>query len=162
MDENRREGDRLSSGLSLATATPRELSTPTAGTPLQIQPQYGNCFYKENGDFCCEPSPMSESMHNDIPCALHTPAGSPARCIPSRGEAQRSGGLAPLLPPLTFPAACSGVQDQGRPQEALPGLLPGEEAWAVVHLLQNEPKAQTKTDVAPLAVKITCKIVPFP
>lgn len=105
---------------------------------------------------------MSESLHSDPPRALHTPAGSPSRRS-YRGcgrEAQRSSrGLPPLLRPPALPAARSGVQDQGRHQEALQGLLLRKEARPVVHLLQNEPKAQAEADVAPFAVK-SCKLRP--
>lgn len=145
-------------------ACPRDQASPApcclSLNLSRIQPQHGDCFLKENDGFCLEPSTTSESLLSDTPRALHASAASASCCSSCGCKAQRSH-LTSVLPPLACPAACHGVQDQGRHPEALQGLLPREEAWAVVHLLQNESKAQAEADVAPLSVKLYAKLHHF-
>lgn len=129
---------------------------PPQGGPQQ----HGVCAGAEGAGVSPEPAAPAEPAPGDAPSALHSPAWTLSRCRCHWYEVHGVGAhgpRAPARPPAARPAACPGVQDQGCHQGALPGLLPREEARALVHLLQDQPEAQAATDVVPVA-KITCKV----
>lgn len=115
---------------------------PRAPAPnFQIQPRHGHRLPKDSA--FCRRAPVAPGRSP----ALHVRSRTPARRPCSRCAAQPRG-RPPLCAPAAGPAAGPGLQDQGRPQEALQGLLPREETRTVVYLLQDQPEAQAETDVA--------------
>lgn len=106
------------------------------GRQAQVWPQHGCPACEKRGGFAHGSAPAPESPRGEAPGLLLIPAGDP-----SKRQTLRRGALASLGPPLAAPAALAGLQDQGCPQEAMPGLLHGEEAWALVRPLQDQPQA---------------------